>query len=63
MKESLSPDDPDGEVRLIVERIQGADGTVRVQWRLNAEAAYDFYEPHSGELQFAQVEMLCKLIR
>ena len=57
MKESTSPTDPNGEVRLIVERIQGSEGTVRVQWRLNAEAAYDFFEPHSGELLFSQVYM------
>ncbi|XP_052793587.1 adhesion G-protein coupled receptor V1-like [Mya arenaria] len=56
VRESLTPDDPDGEVRLIVERIQGSEGVVNVQWRLNAEAVYDFYEPHTGTLLFAQGE-------
>jgi hypothetical protein len=55
VRESKSATDPDGEVRLGVERIQGSDGNVNVQWRLNAEAVYDFYEPHTGTLQFAQV--------
>ena len=58
MKESKSPNDPNGEVQLLVERIQGTEGTVRVQWRLNAEAAYDFFEPHSGELLFSPVKTL-----
>ena len=55
VRESKSSTDPDGEVRLSVERIQGSEGVVNVQWRLNAEAVYDFYEPHTGTLQFAQV--------
>ena len=58
MKESKRPDDPEGTLSLIVERIQGAGGVVNVQWRLNAEAAYDFYEPLSGTLLFAQVTFL-----
>ena len=61
MRESTSPTDPNGEVQLIVERIQGSEGTVRVQWRLNAEATYDFYEPHSGELLFSQVNTLYEM--
>ncbi|KAL4228132.1 hypothetical protein ACF0H5_013567 [Mactra antiquata] len=56
VRESKFADDPDGEVRLIVERIQGSEGVVSVQWRLNAEAIYDFYEPHSGTMLFAQGE-------
>jgi len=40
-----------------VERIQGSEGVVNVQWRLNAEAVYDFYEPHTGSLLFAQVHI------
>ena len=56
VRESRTEDDPDGEVRLMVERIQGSEGVVNVQWRLNAEAVYDFYEPHTGTMLFAQVK-------
>ncbi|XP_061172919.1 adhesion G-protein coupled receptor V1-like [Saccostrea echinata] len=56
VRESLSPSDPGGEATLTVERIQGSDGVVNVQWRLNAEAFNDFQEPRAGTLQFAQGE-------
>lgn len=57
VRESTAPSDPQGEVTLTVERIQGSDGFVNVQWRLNAEAFNDFEEPRSGSLQFAHVRM------
>ena len=55
MRESTAASDPQGEVTLNVERIQGSEGVVNVQWRLNAEAFNDFEEPRAGSLQFAQV--------
>lgn len=57
VRESTTPSDSQGEVTLTVERIQGNDGFVNVQWRLNAEAFNDFEEPRSGSLQFAHVRM------
>ncbi|KAH3717902.1 hypothetical protein DPMN_060698 [Dreissena polymorpha] len=56
VKESRTETDPNGEARLIVERVQGSEGVVNVQWRLNAEAVYDFYEPLLGTMMFAQGE-------
>ena len=55
MSESKQVDDPEGITTLIVERVQGAGGVVNVQWRLNAEAAYDFFDPVAGTLLFSQV--------
>ena len=55
MSESKQIDDPEGITTLIVERVQGAGGVVNVQWRLNAEAAYDFFDPVAGTLLFSQV--------
>ena len=55
MRESTAASDPQGEVTLSVERIQGSEGVVNVQWRLSAEAFNDFEEPRAGSLQFAQV--------
>lgn len=57
VRESTTSSDPQGEVTLTVERIQGNDGFVNVQWRLNAEAFNDFEEPRAGSLQFAHVRM------
>lgn len=57
MRESTTSSDPQEEVTLTVERIQGNDGFVNVQWRLNAEAFNDFEEPRAGSLQFAHVRM------
>ncbi|XP_069137444.1 adhesion G-protein coupled receptor V1-like isoform X2 [Argopecten irradians] len=54
VKESRSVDDPEGEVTLQIERVQGSDGVVNVQWRLSAEAVNDFDDPQSGTIQFAQ---------
>ncbi|XP_041376199.1 adhesion G-protein coupled receptor V1-like [Gigantopelta aegis] len=56
-KESTSPTDPQGRATLIVERIQGSEGLVHVQWRLNAEARTDFLDPLYGTLQFRQGEL------
>lgn len=63
VRESTSITDPDGEVKLTIERIQGSEGNVNVQWRLNAEAVYDFYEPHTGTLKFAQVSLYTFALR
>ncbi|XP_060082724.1 adhesion G-protein coupled receptor V1-like [Ylistrum balloti] len=54
VKESRSVDDPEGEVTLQIERVQGSEGVVNVRWRLSAEAAYDFDDPLSGTIQFDQ---------
>ncbi|KAL3865787.1 hypothetical protein ACJMK2_043142 [Sinanodonta woodiana] len=56
LREPTYPNDPMGQAQLIIERVQGADGVVNVQWRLNAEAIYDFYEPFYGSLLFSQGE-------
>ncbi|VDI35962.1 G-protein coupled receptor 98 [Mytilus galloprovincialis] len=58
VKESTSVDDPNGEVTLNIERIQGMEGVVNVQWRLNAEAVNDFMEPIAGTVVFAQGDVI-----
>ena len=55
VRESQSPTDPQGETTLTIERIQGSEGVVNVQWRLNAEAVHDFVEPYTDEILFGQV--------
>ena len=59
MKESKSLGDIEGRATLMIERLQGTQGLVNVQWRLNAEAQDDFVPPLEGTLQFIQVSFLC----
>lgn len=61
MKESTSATDPEGEVTLDIERIQGREGVVNVQWRLNAEAVNDFVEPIAGTIKFGEVKIIITL--
>ncbi|KAK3601208.1 hypothetical protein CHS0354_004408 [Potamilus streckersoni] len=63
VRESTYPNDPNGQAQLTIERVQGADGVVNVQWRLNAEAIYDFYEPFSGFLLFSQQPVRGDLVK
>ncbi|XP_055956200.1 adhesion G-protein coupled receptor V1 [Patella vulgata] len=56
IKESISNTDPKGQANLTVKRIQGFEGLVQVQWRLNVEAAGDFLEPHGGRIPFSDGE-------
>lgn len=55
IKESTTLSDPQGVASLDIERLQGSEGVVNVQWRLNAEAAYDFVEPLTDTVMFSQV--------
>ncbi|KAJ8304146.1 hypothetical protein KUTeg_017729 [Tegillarca granosa] len=56
IKESTTLNDPQGVASLDIERLQGTEGVVNVQWRLNAEAAYDFVEPLTDTVMFSQGE-------
>lgn len=38
--------------------MQGKEGVVNVQWRLNAEALYDFVDPLAGTVMFGQVNTI-----
>ena len=60
VRESLSPGDSMGRAVLVVQRVQGSQGPVGVQWRLNAEAQDDFVPPLEGSLQFAEVGNPCQ---
>ncbi|XP_048257204.1 adhesion G-protein coupled receptor V1-like isoform X2 [Haliotis rufescens] len=55
-KESSSSVDPEGQATLVVERVQGAQGLVLVEWRLAANAEDDFLPPLQGTLTFNQGE-------
>ena len=61
MKESKSLGDIEGRATLMIERLQGTQGLVNVQWRLNAEAQDDFVPPLEGTLQFIQVKFNCSI--
>ncbi|CAH1797156.1 unnamed protein product [Owenia fusiformis] len=52
VRESDSPNDPQGRVTVVVERTMGTEGVVNIQWQLSPDAAYDFEEPLSGRITF-----------
>ena len=55
--ESLSPSDPNGQVTLIVERSQGTQSTVVVDWALEPLGSTDL-SPTQGSLTFQEVGLL-----
>ncbi|KAI8777860.1 G-protein coupled receptor 98, partial [Biomphalaria glabrata] len=55
-QEGYNNTDPNGQAVLIVQRVQGTQGAVNVQWRLNAEALLDFMPPLENIIYFAQGE-------
>ncbi len=54
--ESLSPSDPNGQVTLIVERSQGTQSTVVVDWALDPLGSMDL-SPTQGSLTFREVSL------
>ena len=54
MIESQYATDPEGEVTFFVERIQGTQGTVDVEWELEPAGRFDL-SPTSGTLTFTDV--------
>lgn len=56
--ESKNTTDPSGQARVVVQRVQGTQGIVNVQWRLNVEASADFLPPLQGTIQFLQVSFM-----
>ncbi len=61
-EEATSGVDPEGQATLLVERVQGAQGLVRVEWRLSADAAEDFLPPLQGTLSFKEVCIITVII-
>nr|KAG5699576.1 hypothetical protein BaRGS_033772 [Batillaria attramentaria] len=56
IREPVSTGDAQGQAQLRVQRVQGTEGLVNVQWRLSAEAQDDFVPPLEGTLSFNPVE-------
>ncbi|KAK7486836.1 hypothetical protein BaRGS_00021983 [Batillaria attramentaria] len=52
IREPVSTGDVQGQAQLRVQRVQGTEGLVNVQWRLSAEAQDDFVPPLEGTLSF-----------
>ena len=59
VRESQTEFDPNGQVTLNVIRV-GTDGVVNVQWRLSADAVYDFEHPLTGTIRFEAVSQNVK---
>ncbi|KAH9498632.1 Adhesion G-protein coupled receptor V1 [Bulinus truncatus] len=60
--ESLNATDPNGQAVLTIQRLQGTQGSVNVQWRLNAEAVADFMPPLENILLFVQGESMKTIV-
>ena len=62
IRESQTEGDVMGRAVLVVQRVQGTQGLVNVQWRLNAGAQDDFVPPLEGTLQFTGVTLLAEFL-
>lgn len=58
IREPQTPSDAQSYAVLVIQRVQGSQGLVNVQWRLNAAAQDDFVPPLEGIIQFIQVKQI-----